>query len=214
PQRPNMSRHLFYSAVLLLLLVVVMSCVTGEAVVDEVTSPDSGTLMKILFNWRDLKDAETVGLLRAPSLVEMDGEVFALAEAQCTKDTNVFTGIALELLKLTDKQSKELAATEMKTQVLVECPSDKRNCASKNADQAASASEVKVHVSRPTTVVQGSEIYILLGNYSFPVTDPAADVFQWGFLLAMGTVRNNEDSTKMIHWNDTYVLPWISFEEQ
>ncbi|EKF26393.1 trans-sialidase, putative, partial [Trypanosoma cruzi marinkellei] len=128
--------------------------------------------------------------------------------------TNVFTGIALELLKLTDKQSKELAATEMKTQVLVECPSHKRNCASNNADQAASASEEKVHVSRPTTVVQGSEIYILLGNYSFPVTDPEADVFQWGFLLAMGTVRNNEDSTKMIHWNDTYVLPWISFEEQ
>ncbi|EKF26230.1 trans-sialidase, putative, partial [Trypanosoma cruzi marinkellei] len=95
-QRPNMSRHLFYSPVLLLLLVVVMSCVTGEAVVDEVTSPDSGTLMKILFNWRDLKEGETVGLLRAPSLVEMDGEVFALAEAQCTKDTNVFTGIALE----------------------------------------------------------------------------------------------------------------------
>ncbi|EKF29330.1 trans-sialidase, putative, partial [Trypanosoma cruzi marinkellei] len=150
-QRPNMSRHLFYSAVLLLLLVVVVSCVTGEAVVDgkETTEPQ--------LEWKDAKsdDCVTVELLGAPGLLKVSNDVFVVAEAQCKEkdQENTFTGIASQLLKTEDSNTPVdvLGDAKSKTQIL---------------EDKGSAKVKKMDVSRPTTVTKESEVYMLVGRYS------------------------------------------------
>ncbi|ESS62892.1 trans-sialidase [Trypanosoma cruzi Dm28c] len=216
PQRPHMSRRVFTSAVLL--LVVMMCCCTGEAAASEKPNSGKGSSRKTHFVWRDTTGDEKLSLFRVPVLVEMDGEVFAVAEAQCTKDENSFTGIASELLKLTDEKSKgELDTTKLKTQVLEECPSQNKVCASQAGDPETSQGRTKVRVSRPTTVVNGSRIYMFAGNYSFKVTegaDQTAAAAQWGLLVAVGNVSNDESSNKRIYWKDASVIPWTDFETQ
>ncbi|KAF8292192.1 putative trans-sialidase [Trypanosoma cruzi] len=217
PQRPNISRHLFYSVVLLLLLVM-MCCGTGGASSKE-KSPAQIPPPKTYFDWRDVKDGETVSSLRVPSLLKVGSDVFAVAEAQCTgkKDTGEgsFTGIASGLLTLTGENPKEeLDKTKLKTQVLEECPVEGGNCPSQNAaKEGVSQSETKVHVSRPTTVVEGSDIYMLAGNYSNKGAsdDHAGD---WGLLLVRGNVSGEERKDKRIYWRDTYGLPWAFFVKQ
>ncbi|PBJ68576.1 trans-sialidase [Trypanosoma cruzi cruzi] len=214
PPRPNMSRHHFYSALLFLFLVV--CCGTGGAASGEVTAPGSGNA-KTYFDWRDAKDGETVSSLRVPSLVGMNGDVFAVAEAHCTgkKDTDEgsFTGIASELLELTGEQKEEeLDKTKLKTQVLDKCPFEGGNCPSQTAaKEGGSQSETKVHVSRPTTVVDGSDIYMLAGNYSNKGVseDQAGD---WGLLLVSGNVSTVDG--KRIYWTDVDTLPISSNTEQ
>ncbi|PBJ76288.1 trans-sialidase [Trypanosoma cruzi cruzi] len=215
PPRPNMSRRHFYSALLFLFLVV--CCGTGGAASSEVKAPGSGNA-KTYFDWRDAKDGETVSSLRVPSLVGMNGDVFAVAEAHCTgkKDTDEgsFTGIASELLELTGEQKEEeLDKTKLKTQVLDKCPFEGGNCPSQTAaKEGGSQSETKVHVSRPTTVVDGSDIYMLAGNYSNKgVSEDQAG--EWGLLLVSGNV-STVDGKKRIYWNDTYGLPSAFFEKQ
>ncbi|EKG00123.1 trans-sialidase, putative, partial [Trypanosoma cruzi] len=115
-QRPNMSRRVFTSAVLL--LVVMMWCGTGVAKAEEPSSFPK-------FQWKDTTEGETVDSLGVPGLLKVGSDVFAVAEAQCKKDENSFTGIASKLLTLSDEPSKEeFDATQVKTQVLVECSSD------------------------------------------------------------------------------------------
>ncbi|EKG01057.1 trans-sialidase, putative, partial [Trypanosoma cruzi] len=217
PQRPNMSRRVFASAVLLL-VVVIMCCCTGEATASEKPNSGKGSSRKTHFVWRDKNGGETVSSLRVPVLVEMDGDVFAVAEAHCTKEESGFTGIASELLEWTDEKSKgELGTTKLKTQVLEECPAGKENCAFQAGDQEAPQGRTKVRVSRPTTVVNGSRIYMFAGNYSFKVTegaDQTAAAAQWGLLVAVGNVSNDESSNKRIYWKDASVIPWTDFETQ
>ncbi|KAF5218351.1 hypothetical protein ECC02_008722 [Trypanosoma cruzi] len=211
PQMPNMSRRVFNSAVLLF-LVVMMCCGTGGAATAEDASSASGSSPEKLFYWRDTKDGETVSSLRVPSLVEMNGDVFAVAEAQCTGTGGcVFTGIASEFLSLTDEKPNELDMSKLKTQVLVNRSSGGEQCPSQTAVLAGTQRVKKVHVSRPTTVVQGSDIYMLAGNYSWTYGGKADSVFQCGLLLVKGNISNEAGSTnKRILWKDTYDLPWIS----
>ncbi|PWU90056.1 putative trans-sialidase, Group V [Trypanosoma cruzi] len=208
---PNMSRRVFTSAVLLL-LVMILCCGTGGAASSGVTAPGSGNAKETYFVWRDMKGEEKVSSLRVPSLVEMDGEVFAVAEAQWKEGTKEgFTGIASELLTSTDEQlSKELATTEVKAQVLEECSSEKEKVTCRIADRADSQSQTRIHVSRPTTVVRGSDIYMLAGSYNWTITenDQAADAGDWGLMLVKGNVSKEEESKKRILWNDTYAIPW------
>ncbi|PWV17092.1 putative trans-sialidase, Group V [Trypanosoma cruzi] len=210
-QRPNMSRHHFYSSVLLL-LVMMMCCNTGGAATAVVTAPGSGNAKETYFAWRDKSGKETVSSLRVPSLVEMNGDVFAVAEAHCKEGTEkVFTGIASKLLALTGEQTrKELATTEVKTQVLEECSSEKEKVTCRIADRADSQSQTRIHVGRPTTVVKGSDIYMLAGSYSWTLTadDQAADAGDWGLMLVKGNVSEEAESKKRILWNDTYAIPW------
>ncbi|KAF8304109.1 putative trans-sialidase, Group V [Trypanosoma cruzi] len=207
PQRPNISRHHFYSAVLLLLLVM-MCCNAGGAAAAE--EPSQGASSGKYYVWRDVKDGEeTVSSLRVPSLLKVGSDVFAVAEAHCTKkgDEGSFTGIASELLEWTDEQtSKELDKTKLKTQVLEECTSEDNKGVCSMANQAGSQKVKKVHVGRPTTVVKGSDIYMLAGNYSWTLTenDQAGD---WGLMLVKGNV-SREGENKRIYWNDNYVIPW------
>ncbi|PWU88993.1 putative trans-sialidase, Group V [Trypanosoma cruzi] len=217
PQRPKMSWHLLCSAVLLLVLVM-MCCGTGEATASEKPNSGKGSSKGKRFVWRDTTGDEKLSLFRVPVLVEVDGDVFAVAEAQCTKDENSFTGIASELLEWTDEKSKgELVTTKLKTQVLEECPAGNNGCASQAGDQETSQGRTKVRVSRPTTVVNGSRIYMFAGNYSFKVTegaDQTAAAAQWGLLVAVGNVSNDESSNKRICWKDASVIPWTDFETQ
>ncbi|PWV15335.1 putative trans-sialidase, Group VI [Trypanosoma cruzi] len=206
PQRPNMLRRLFTSA-LLLLLFVMMCC--GSGVEADVRASGPGSLPKTYFVWRDKKGEETVISLRVPSLLEVKGDVFAVAEALCKNGgEKVFTGIASELLTLSDEESKELGTNAVKTQVLEECPFDEKS-ACHIAGQDDSKTQTRVLLSRPTTVVKGSDIYMLAGNYSWKLAAgvQGADAGDWGLVLVKGNV-SNENSQKRIFWNDTYAIPW------
>ncbi|EKF99905.1 trans-sialidase, putative [Trypanosoma cruzi] len=166
PQRPNMSRRVITSAVLLL-LVVLMCCGTGRAAQAAESTSGQGSSPSPSFVWRDKNDKETVDSLYAPSLVEVNGGVFAVAEAALKKNENshFFTGIASELLALSGENPKELAAANVKTKILENCSSQEGKCPSQSKKQDGSKSEMKVYVSRPTTVVKGNDIYMLAGTY-------------------------------------------------
>ncbi|ESS61304.1 trans-sialidase [Trypanosoma cruzi Dm28c] len=211
-QRPNMSRRVFTSAVLLL-LVVMMCCGTGGAA--EPTS-GQGSSPSPSFVWRDKKEGETVDSLYVPSLVEVNGGVFAVAVALLKKDenekTHFFTGIASELLALSEENPKELAAANVKTKILENCSSQEEGkCPSQSTKQDGSQSEMKVYVSRPTTVVKENDIYMLAGTYireNFAVCQGEAGAASWGLLLVKGNVSDTEG--KEIVWEDTDGLPCTS----
>ncbi|KAF5214720.1 hypothetical protein ECC02_012649 [Trypanosoma cruzi] len=206
PPRPNMSRRVFTSAVLLLL--VVMMCDTGRAAQAAEPSSDQESLPSPSFAWRDKEEGETVDSLHVPVLVEMDGGVFAVAEAQLKEGGSNFTGIASELLALSGENPKELAAANVKTKILEKCPSEGGKCPSQSTKQNGSQSEMKVYVSRPTTVVKENDIYMLAGTYireNVAVCQGKADAASWGLLLVKGNVSDEQD--KGIVWEDTDDLP-------
>ncbi|EKF29310.1 trans-sialidase, putative [Trypanosoma cruzi marinkellei] len=204
-----MSRRVFTSAVLLL-LVVMMCCGAGggAAQAPEVPPVDLEASSGKHFVWKEKKEGETVESLHVPSLVEMNGDVFAVAEADCKKkkdgDKEYFPCIASDLLEWTDGQSKELDTVQVKTQVLEECPSDNANCASREVVNAVSQENRVVDVSRPTTVVNGSDIYMLAGTY---MREGAANAHspamaRRGLLLSRGNVNGEDrDRNKRIYWN-------------
>ncbi|KAF8290546.1 putative trans-sialidase, Group V [Trypanosoma cruzi] len=206
-QRPNMSRRVFTSAVLLLL--VVMMCDTGGAVKTDESTSDQGSSPSLSFVWRDKNDKETVDSLYAPSLVEVNGGVFAVAEAELkNENSRFFTGIASELLALSGENPKELAASNVKTKILENCSSQGDKCPSQSTKQDGSKSEMKVYVSRPTTVVKENDIYMLAGTYireNFAVCQGKAGAASWGLLLVKGNV--SKEQGKGIVWEDTDGLP-------
>ncbi|RNF05162.1 trans-sialidase [Trypanosoma cruzi] len=187
-----MSRHLFYSA--LLLLVVMMCCGSGGAAQD----PEQASESKL--EWKDIKDKKgvTVESLGAPGLLKVGNDVFAVAEAQCKEEGQgtVFTGIASQIITMeTDNTPVEIMNGAKKdTQVL---------------EESISAGNKKVDVSRPTAVVEGSNIYILVGKHSHGTADTCkaeTEKIKSGMLLVKGEV-GGEDGNKEIRWNETGGLP-------
>ncbi|KAF8277593.1 putative trans-sialidase, Group V [Trypanosoma cruzi] len=198
-QRRNMSRHLFCSAVLLLVLVMVC-CGTGGAAQD----PEQASEPK--FEWKEVKDEDgdvTVESLGAPGLLKVGSDVFAVAEVQCKDSQNtVFTGIASQLLtKTADKEPMEevLKDAKEKTQVLEEGGSEDP--------------KKRVDVSRPTAVVKGSDIYMLVGKYNGEGDAACQGEDGCGLFLLKGGVTGEGSSTK-IGWTDTKRLPKNIFGEQ
>ncbi|EKF28796.1 trans-sialidase, putative [Trypanosoma cruzi marinkellei] len=193
-QRPNMSRHHFYSAVLLPFLIVMMCCGSEAAAAEE----DHGSVADLKFAWRGINEKdESVKSLGVPGLLKVGTDVFAVAEAQCKKKdgSNIFTGVASQLLtEPMDKVPVEVLNEAKKhTQVL---------------EEGASANKKKVDVSRPTTVVNGSDIYMLAGNYSrtaatIPQGSGAGD---WVLLLVKGEFSGEDDSNNKIQWNKSQRL--------
>ncbi|KAF8300534.1 putative trans-sialidase, Group VI [Trypanosoma cruzi] len=185
-QRPNMSRRVFTSAVLLL-LVVMMCCDTGGA------AEAAGKPSDPQFEWKGLKNdggGVTVELLGVPSLLKVGSDVFAVAEVQCKKDgEDTFTGVASQLLTINKGDTPEKLLKDARViQVLEEGGSPSK----------------KVDVSRPTTVVNGNDIYMLVGKYSGNAGADAREstAAQWGLLLVKGTVSaEGDDSEKKIQWN-------------
>ncbi|RNE99143.1 trans-sialidase, partial [Trypanosoma conorhini] len=188
-----MPRHLFSSAVPLLLCVLVCGSSGAAAEVQggstTAVTPFQGT-REISVKWESSQSATS---LRVPSLVEVGGEVFAVAAVQCRKESgcgvDCFTGIASKHLKKSEDYSTEMLAADaiqFDTQLLRE--------------GKASGGEAK-DVMRPTTLVRGNEVYMLLGKYSRP---PAAaqDANHWGLLLVQGTVTGSGDDKKIV-WSET-----------
>ncbi|ESS62042.1 trans-sialidase [Trypanosoma cruzi Dm28c] len=223
-QRPNMSRRVFTSAVMLLLFVVMCCGTGGAAATDKGVQQTNKVALrravlesspKTYFAWREKNGEETVSSLRVPGIVEVDGDVFAVAEAEL-KDESGFTGIASELLEWTDKESKELDASKLKTLVLEKFQVEQGKFRLLNVTGIDSQSRTKVRVSRPTTVVIGNIIYMFAGTYSFEVkaADNKAAAAKWGLLMAVGNVSNDGSSGKKIYWKDTSVIPWTEIEKQ
>ncbi|EKF28338.1 trans-sialidase, putative, partial [Trypanosoma cruzi marinkellei] len=192
-----------------------MCCNTGGAAEAEGTESSPESSRRKYYVWRDVdeKKNETVDSLRVPSLVEVDGAVFAVAEAQCTNNNESFTGIASELLTWSGEQTREeLNTTKLKTQVLEECPSSEDMCASQNALHVDFQDGTEVILARPTTVVEGSEICMLAGIYNFEGTN--VERAYWGILLLKGNVSGVEKSEKRIHWHDVDAIPSIADIQQ
>ncbi|RNC35115.1 trans-sialidase [Trypanosoma cruzi] len=175
PQRPNMSRRLFHFA---LLLVIMMVCGGSGAVTAEAAEPSTVST----FEWKEIKDeggGVTVESLGASGLLKVGSDVFAVAEAQCkeTKEgkDNLFFGIASQLLTMetADEPVEALTDPKAKKQLL---------------EKGTSTEVKKVDVSRPTTVLEGNDIYMLVGKYSRKSATGVKerDAVDCGFLLVKG----------------------------
>ncbi|KAF8279900.1 putative trans-sialidase, Group VI [Trypanosoma cruzi] len=201
-QRPNMSRHLFYSA-LLLLIVVMMCCGSGVAEQAEVKE---STVSK--FEWKNANDDSlSVKSLGVPGLLKVGSDVFAVAEATCGKednDDNTFTGIASQLLTIDkDKEPKE------------EFPKDAKKGTKVLEKVVPQGKKKKVDVSRPTTVVKGSDIYMLVGKYSEkPAVGDSVEggADDGGLLLVKGKV--GAEGNKKIDWKETTDLSRAAFGKE
>ncbi|KAF5217717.1 hypothetical protein ECC02_009411, partial [Trypanosoma cruzi] len=192
PQRPNMSRRVFTSAVLLL-IVVMMCCNTGGA------AEAPGQSSEPNYKWKNIKNEEgvTVESLGAPGLLKVGSDVFAVAEAQCKKsDANIFTGIASQLLTKgnAEKPMEVLNGAKDKTQVLEEDGSEDP--------------KKRIDVCRPTTVMQGNDIYMLVGKYSQTAAtgQEGGGADDWGLLLVQGNVSDESGGEKRIQWNENQRL--------
>ncbi|KAF8300066.1 putative trans-sialidase, Group V [Trypanosoma cruzi] len=192
PQRPNMSRHLFCCA-LLLLIVVMMCCNTGGA------AEAPGQSSEPNYKWKNIKNegGVTVESLGVPGLLKVGSDVFAVAEAQCKKsDANIFTGIASQLLTKdnAEKPMEVLNGAKDKTQVLEEDGSEDP--------------KKRIDVSRPTTVMQGNDIYMLVGKYSQTAAtgQEGGGADDWGLLLVQGNVSDEGGGEKRIQWNENQRL--------
>ncbi|RNC53807.1 amastigote surface protein 4 [Trypanosoma cruzi] len=208
PQRPNMSRRVFTSAVLLL-LVVMICCGSGGAALAE-KAPGQESSPSSSFGWRDAK-GETVSSLYVPSLVEVNGDVFAVAEAQCRSNGVIFSCIASQFMTLDGKNPTALETTRVKTEVLEECSTAEGECQSQSEKRTDSRSRTRVHVSRPTTLGRENDIYMLAGIYIndnvLSCKEGTSDGAPWGLLLVKGNVSGDNQKEKRVHWNDTYVIP-------
>ncbi|KAF8303293.1 putative trans-sialidase, Group V [Trypanosoma cruzi] len=189
-QRPNMSRHLFCSAVLLL-IVVMMCCGAGGAA----EAPEQASEPKV--KWKDIKDevGVTVESLGVPGLLKVGNDVFAVAEAQCKKfERNSFTGIASQIITIDNANTPvEVLKDPKETQFLEDGSEDPK----------------EVDVSRPTTVVKGSDIYMLVGKYSRTDTAGAqgSGAGDSVLLLVKGKVNSVEGNNKKIDWKGTESSP-------
>ncbi|KAF5215424.1 hypothetical protein ECC02_011891 [Trypanosoma cruzi] len=192
-----MSRHLFYSAVLLPLFVMVCCGSGGAAGV-------AGQSSESKFKWRGINegDGETVESLGAASLLKVGSDVFAVSEAQCKKKGGLsFTGVASQPLtpKTANTPEEVLKKSKGETQVL---------------EESASEGQKKgVDVSRPTAAVKGNDIYMLAGKYSSAAVG-ASDAAQLGLLLVKGSVNSGDANNKKIDWKVTESSPQGLFEKQ
>ncbi|ESS62746.1 trans-sialidase [Trypanosoma cruzi Dm28c] len=193
PQRPDMSRRVFASAALLLLAMV--CCGTGGTAASDAQSSEPN------YKWKDITDGVTVDSLSVPGLLKVGSDVFAVAEAQCKKDVNtVFTGIASRLLTNTaDNKPEEVLKGTKDTQVLEEVISKELT--------------KELGVSRPTAVVKGSDIYMLVGKYGGEGDAACQGEFVCGLFLLKGGI-SGEGSSKKIGWTDTKRLPKNIFGDQ
>ncbi|EAN90742.1 putative trans-sialidase, Group VII [Trypanosoma cruzi] len=198
PQRPNMSRHHFYSAVLLL-FVVMMCFGSGAASAGgrnprNTIDPFKGTASIPLANWRGFKEAGSkITSLRVPGLVKVGDDVFAVAEAQCGEESGAGScaGIVSKHLDISD-DSMDISMSDISLFCM------------QLVDTAANNFGT-TEVLRPTTLVIGDSVYMLLGNQSRK--KPQDEVKnERGLLLVKGTVTVDGGNTKKLLWNEAHVV--------
>ncbi|RNC32861.1 sialidase-like protein, partial [Trypanosoma cruzi] len=200
PQRPNISRHVFTFAVPLLLLVM---CCTGEAVAADgsktrsIIDPFTGTTSISFANWKDFEINTESASLRVPSLVEVQGHLFAIAEAHCRDGGDCsevgFTGIASKYLGL----NVDSGPTEILT-------ADASTFGADLLKEGSDGINIRNGIMRPTTLVLGDSVYMLLGNYSHKKPQ-VEGTNERGLLLVKGTVAD-EGEKKKIRWNETHLV--------
>ncbi|PWU85552.1 putative trans-sialidase, Group VIII [Trypanosoma cruzi] len=193
-QRPNMSRRVFTSAVLL--LVMMMCCGSGAAAVEQAEAavdPFKGTTPISFANWKEFKeDGSKITSLRVPGLVKVGDDVFAVAEAQCgEKDgAGCCAGIVSKHLDIKgdpmDISTSDISLFCMQLR--------------DNAENNFGTTELL----RPTTLVLGDSVYMLVGNQS-RTTPQVGGTNERGLLLLKGT-RTEENGKKKIRWNETHVV--------
>ncbi|ESS62655.1 complement regulatory protein [Trypanosoma cruzi Dm28c] len=202
-QRPNMSRRVFTSAVLLLLFVMMCCGTCGAAAADgsktrNTIDPFTGSTSISFANWKEFKeDGSKITSLRVPILVEVQGHVFAIAEARCKDEDKCsevgFTRIASKYLGL----NGDSGPTEFLT----------ADASVFGADLVKEVSEgisTRNGITRPTTLVLGDSVYMLLGNYS-RTKQQVEGKNERGLLLVKGTLAD-EGGTKKIRWNETHLV--------
>ncbi|RNE95151.1 trans-sialidase, partial [Trypanosoma conorhini] len=191
-----MPRHLFSSASLpLILLCVLLMCgsngAEANAVAQAPTNPLGGTTAVPEAEWKEVAAADgSVTSLRVPSLVKVGDDVFVVAEAHCKKQQGAtdggFTGIASRLLRPGEGAAMEPAAagtSSFRTQLL------------KKGEEVAGG------IMRPTTVVHGNDVYMLLGNYGRATpTNESYGKAGWKLFLVKGTVTDEDGAGKKIEW--------------
>ncbi|KAF8276444.1 putative trans-sialidase, Group VII [Trypanosoma cruzi] len=196
-QRPNMSRYLFYSVVLLL-LVVMMFCGTGGADAEGQPSgaafdPFKGTTPISFANWKEFKeDGSKITSLRVPGLVKVGDDVFAVAEARCGErsEAGCCAGIVSKHLDIRSG-SMDISTSDISLFCM-----QLRDTAENNFGTT--------ELLRPTTLVLGDSVYILVGNQS-RTTPQVGGTNERGLLLVKGT-RTEENGKKKIRWNETHVV--------
>ncbi|RNE97671.1 trans-sialidase [Trypanosoma rangeli] len=178
----------------LLLCVLLMCCGSGAAAGDQknVVDPFTGTAIVSGAEWEDVTNGgASVKSLRVPSLVEVDGAVFAVAEAQCKNGNGSFTGIVSRHLKGIGSKPTEIpmgAGTgSFHTQLLKEGDNGMKDTA------------------RPTTLVSGNNVYVLLGSCSRATPESKeADRSSCKLLLVKGSVT--ESGEKKVRWSEPHTV--------
>ncbi|ESS60899.1 trans-sialidase [Trypanosoma cruzi Dm28c] len=199
PQRPNMSRRLFTSAALLLLLVVLMCCGIGGAATAERGNGKKAVDALLGIKWDKLDNREDVSnaggkitSLRVPGLVKVGDDVFAVAEAQCGEKDGARScaGIVSKHLNISD-DSMDISMSDMSLFCMQLVDTAENNFGT-------------TELLRPTTVVLGDSVYMLVGNQSR--TRPQVEgTNERGLLLVKGTV-SGEGGKKKIKWNETHLV--------
>ncbi|KAF8286939.1 putative trans-sialidase, Group VII [Trypanosoma cruzi] len=194
-QRPNMSRHVFTSAVLL--LVVMMCCGTGgDAAVEQARAAVDffkGTTPVSFANWKEFEDGSKITSLRVPGLVKVGDDVFAVAEGRCGEKDGAGScaGIVSKHLNIIDGQMDILT-------------SDISLFCMQLVDTAENSFET-TELLRPTTLVIENSVYMLLGNYCH-TKQQVEGTNERGLLLLKGTVSDEGGNNKKIRWNETLLV--------
>ncbi|PWV03727.1 putative trans-sialidase [Trypanosoma cruzi] len=196
-QRPKMSRRVFNSVVLLFLVVMMMCCGIGgashaEGKTRNTIDPFKGTTSISFANWKEFKDGSKITSLRVPGLVKVGDDVFVVSEAQCGEKDGAGScaGIVSKHLNISD-DSMDISTSDLSLFRM------------QLVDTAASSFGT-TEVLRPTTVVIGNSVYMLLGNYSHKEKQVERKK-ERGLLLVKGTV-SDEGGMKKIRWNETHVV--------
>ncbi|KAF8302167.1 putative trans-sialidase, Group VIII [Trypanosoma cruzi] len=196
PQRPNMSRRVFASAVLLL-FAMMMCCGSGAAAAEQAgaaVDPFKGTPPISFANWKEFKDAgREITSLRVPGLVKVGDDVFAVAEAQCGERNGAGScaGIVSKHLNISD-DSMDISTSDISLFCM------------QLVDTAANNFGT-TELLRPTTLVIGESVYMLLGNYSRK-KQQIQGKNEPGLLLVKGTVTVDGGKNKKLVWNETHVV--------
>ncbi|KAF8295962.1 putative trans-sialidase, Group VII [Trypanosoma cruzi] len=197
-QRPNMSRRVFNSTVLLLVAVMMCFGSGAAAAVDSdprnTIDPFTGTTSISFANWKEFKeDGGKITSLRVPGLVKVGEDVFAVAEAQCGErnGAGLCAGIVSKHLDIKG-DSMDISTSDM-------------NCFCTQIVDAAENNFGTTEVLRPTTVVLGDSVYMLLGNHSHK-KEQIQGKNEPALLLVKGTVADEGGNKKKLLWNETYLV--------
>ncbi|PWU95726.1 putative trans-sialidase, Group VIII [Trypanosoma cruzi] len=200
PQRPKMSRHVFTSTVLLLFVVMMVRCSTCGAAAAEGSNPRNAidpftvTTPVSFANWKEFNEAGSqITSLRVPGLVKVGNDVFAVAEARCGERNGAgsYAGIVSKHLDISD-DSMDISASDVSLFCM------------QLVDTAANNFGT-TELLRPTTLVLGDSVYMLLGNYS-RTKQQVERTNERGLLLVKGTVAGESGNNKKLVWNETHLV--------